>query len=99
VAEEAFRLVAEGRGHGKIGGSVALDGPLPSPGAGPLTKELDNPCLVGIGQVHQVSGVQTRELEVIIGVGLPEPFKLPPEKYERWKTMKLNFDPRDMLGL
>ena len=28
-----------------------------------------------------------------------QPFKLPPEKYERWKTMKLNFDPRDMLGL
>lgn len=28
-----------------------------------------------------------------------QPFKLPPEKYQRWKTMKLTFDPRDMLGL
>lgn len=28
-----------------------------------------------------------------------QPFKLPPEKYERWKTMRLNFDPREMLGL
>ena len=28
-----------------------------------------------------------------------QPFRLPPEKYERWKTMKLTFDPRDMLGL
>lgn len=26
-----------------------------------------------------------------------QPFKLPPEKYNRWKTMTLNFDPRDML--
>jgi len=25
-----------------------------------------------------------------------QPFKLPPEKYDRWQTMKLNFDPRDM---
>ena len=28
-----------------------------------------------------------------------QPFKLPPEKFDRWKTMKLTFDPRDMLGL
>ncbi|MBF0246446.1 MAG: hypothetical protein HQL36_00010, partial [Alphaproteobacteria bacterium] len=28
-----------------------------------------------------------------------QPFKLPPEKYERWKTMKLNFDPKEMFGL
>lgn len=28
-----------------------------------------------------------------------QPFKLPPEKYERWQSMKLNFDPRDMFGL
>jgi len=28
-----------------------------------------------------------------------QPFRLPPEKFERWKTMKLTFDPRDMLGL
>lgn len=28
-----------------------------------------------------------------------QPFKLPPEKYERWKNMKLNFDPKDMFGL
>ncbi|HEY9079004.1 energy transducer TonB [Magnetovibrio sp.] len=28
-----------------------------------------------------------------------QPFKLPPEKFEHWKTMKLTFDPRDMLGL
>ena len=28
-----------------------------------------------------------------------QPFKLPPEKYDRWQTMKLNFDPRDMFGL
>ena len=28
-----------------------------------------------------------------------QPFRLPPEKYQRWKTMKLNFDPRDMFGL
>lgn len=28
-----------------------------------------------------------------------QPFKLPPDKYQRWKTMKLTFDPRDMLGL
>ncbi len=28
-----------------------------------------------------------------------QPFKLPPEKYERWKSMKLNFDPREMFGL
>jgi hypothetical protein len=26
-----------------------------------------------------------------------QPFKLPAEKYTHWKTMKLNFDPRDML--
>lgn len=26
-----------------------------------------------------------------------QPFKLPPEKYSHWKTMTLNFDPRDML--
>lgn len=28
-----------------------------------------------------------------------QPFKLPPEKYERWKNMKLNFDPKEMFGL
>ncbi|MCR4378910.1 MAG: energy transducer TonB [Rhodospirillales bacterium] len=28
-----------------------------------------------------------------------QPFKLPPEKYERWQNMKLNFNPRDMFGL
>jgi len=28
-----------------------------------------------------------------------QPFRLPPEKFDRWKTMKLTFDPRDMLGL
>lgn len=28
-----------------------------------------------------------------------QPFKLPPEKYDRWQNMKLNFDPRDMFGL
>ena len=28
-----------------------------------------------------------------------QPFKLPPEKYARWKNMKLNFDPKDMFGL
>jgi len=28
-----------------------------------------------------------------------QPFKLPPEKFERWKNMKLNFDPKDMFGL
>lgn len=28
-----------------------------------------------------------------------QPFKLPPEKYQRWKDMKLTFDPREMLGL
>ena len=28
-----------------------------------------------------------------------QPFKLPPEKYDRWRSMKLNFDPRDMFGL
>lgn len=28
-----------------------------------------------------------------------QPFKLPPEKYDRWQTMKLNFDPKDMFGL
>ncbi len=27
------------------------------------------------------------------------PLKLPPEKYEMWKTMTINFDPRQMLGL
>lgn len=27
------------------------------------------------------------------------PLKLPPEKYEQWKTMTINFDPRQMLGL
>jgi hypothetical protein len=26
-----------------------------------------------------------------------QPFKLPPEKYEQWRAMVLNFDPRDML--
>ncbi|MDP7669865.1 MAG: energy transducer TonB [Alphaproteobacteria bacterium] len=26
------------------------------------------------------------------------PLKLPPEKYERWKTMRLKFDPRAMFG-
>ena len=26
------------------------------------------------------------------------PLKLPPKKYERWKVMKLNFDPRAMFG-
>jgi len=28
-----------------------------------------------------------------------QPFKLPPDKYERWKSMKLNFDPKEMFGL
>ena len=28
-----------------------------------------------------------------------QPFKLPPEKYERWKDLKLNFDPKEMFGL
>ena len=28
-----------------------------------------------------------------------QPFRLPSEKYDRWKNMKLTFDPRDMLGL
>jgi outer membrane biosynthesis protein TonB len=28
-----------------------------------------------------------------------QPFKLPPEKYDRWQNMKLNFNPRDMFGL
>lgn len=28
-----------------------------------------------------------------------QPFKLPLEKYDRWQSMKLNFDPRDMFGL
>lgn len=28
-----------------------------------------------------------------------QPFKLPPGKYERWKNMKLNFDPKEMFGL
>ena len=28
-----------------------------------------------------------------------QPFKLPPEKFDRWKNMKLNFDPKDMFGL
>ncbi len=27
------------------------------------------------------------------------PLKLPPEKYQQWKTMTINFDPRQMLGL
>ena len=27
-----------------------------------------------------------------------QPFKLPPEKYDRWKTMTLNFNPKDMFG-
>jgi hypothetical protein len=26
------------------------------------------------------------------------PFKLPVEKYDRWKTMTLVFNPKDMLG-
>ena len=26
------------------------------------------------------------------------PLKLPPEKYEKWKIMTLNFDPRHMFG-
>ena len=26
------------------------------------------------------------------------PLKLPPEKYEKWKVMTLNFDPRHMFG-
>ncbi len=28
-----------------------------------------------------------------------QPFKLPPEKYDRWQTMKLNFNPKEMFGL
>lgn len=28
-----------------------------------------------------------------------QPFRLPLEKFDRWKNMKLTFDPRDMLGL
>lgn len=28
-----------------------------------------------------------------------QPFKLPPDKYARWKDLKLNFDPREMFGL
>lgn len=28
-----------------------------------------------------------------------QPFKLPPEKYARWKDLKLNFDPKEMFGL
>lgn len=28
-----------------------------------------------------------------------QPFKLPPEKYDRWKNMMLNFDPKEMFGL
>ena len=27
-----------------------------------------------------------------------QPFKLPPEKFDRWKTMKLVFNPKEMLG-
>ncbi|MEK7820919.1 MAG: energy transducer TonB, partial [Pseudomonadota bacterium] len=27
-----------------------------------------------------------------------QPFKLPPDRYEIWQTMELNFDPREMLG-
>jgi len=27
-----------------------------------------------------------------------QPFKLPPEKFDRWKTMTLNFNPKDMFG-
>ena len=26
-----------------------------------------------------------------------QPFKLPPDRYEIWQTMELNFDPREML--
>lgn len=28
-----------------------------------------------------------------------QPFKLPPEKFARWKDLKLNFDPKEMFGL
>jgi len=28
-----------------------------------------------------------------------QPFKLPPDKYDRWQTMLLNFDPKEMFGL
>ena len=27
-----------------------------------------------------------------------QPYKLPPEKYERWREITMNFDPREMFG-